>query len=97
MDARLARTKKGTSLLIKIILTVLVIYLLYIFITLQVKINTKKNEIAGLDTQISVLTAEQQELTDILDAEVDKEYVEKVARDLGYVNADEKVYESITD
>ena len=75
----------------------LVIYLLYIFITLQVKINTKKNEIAGLDTQISVLTAEQQELTDILDAEVDKEYVEKVARDLGYVNADEKVYESITD
>lgn len=93
----MARTKRSTSILLRILLIALAVYLLYLFVTLQVKINAKKNEISGLDTQISAMAAEKQQLTDILHAEVNKEYVEKVARDLGYVNSDEKVYESITD
>lgn len=94
----MARTqRKGTSLLIKILFAVLIVYLLYIFIGLQVKINDKKQQLSDLDTQISTKTAENEELSGILDAEVDTKYVEKVARDLGYVNSDEKVYESITD
>ena len=94
----MARTKRrGNSLLIKIVFALLVVYLLYIFIGLQVKINEKKSQISDLDIQISSKTTENEQLTDILEAEVDNEYVEKVARDLGYVNSDEKIYEGITD
>ncbi len=90
-------TKKGTSLLVKIVFALVIIYLLYIFIGLQVQINEKKAQINKLDIQISNKATENQQLSDILDAEVDSEYVEKVARDLGYVNSDEKIYQSITD
>lgn len=61
------------------------------------KISEKKEQLSELDMQISAKTAENEELNSILEAEVDREYVEKIARDLGYVNSDEKVYESITD
>ena len=89
--------RKGTSLIVKIVFALLVVYLLYIFIGLQVKISEKKEQLSELDMQISAKTAENEELNSILEAEVDREYVEKIARDLGYVNSDEKVYESITD
>lgn len=94
----MARAKtKGTSILIKIVFAILIVYLLYIFIGLQVKINEKKDQINDLDIQISNKTSEKEQLTSILGAEVDAEYVEKIARDLGYVNSDEKVYDSIID
>lgn len=89
--------RKGTNLIVKIVFALLVVYLLYIFIGLQVKINAKKEQLNELDMQISAKAAHNEELNSILEAEVDTEYVEKIARDLGYVNSDEKVYESITD
>lgn len=88
---------KGSSVLIKIILVAVIVYLLYVFIGLQVKINDKKAQIDGINEQISVKTTEKERLTSVLDAEVDADYVEKVARELGYVNADEKVYDSISE
>lgn len=92
----MARTKR-TSFMIKLILTAAVVYLLYVFIGLQVKINAKKQQLNDYDTSISEVTADNERLTGILDSEIDEEYVEKVARDMGYVNPDEKVYENITD
>ena len=72
-------------------------YLLYVFIVLQVKINAKKQQINDYNTKIAEITSENERLTGILDAEIDEEYVEKDARDMGYVKQDEKVYESISD
>ena len=92
----MARTKK-TSLIIKGVLAIAVVYLLYVFIGLQVKINAKKQQINDYNTKIAEITSENERLTGILDAEIDEEYVEKVTRDMGYVNQDEKVYESISD
>lgn len=92
----MARTKK-TSLIIKAVLAIAVVYLLYVFIGLQVKINAKKQQINDYNTKIAEITSENERLTGILDAEIDEEYVEKVARDMGYANQDEKVYESISD
>ena len=92
----MARTKK-TILIIKAVLAIAVVYLLYVFIGLQVKINAKKQQINDYNTKIAEITSENERLTGILDAEIDEEYVEKVARDMGYVNQDEKVYESISD
>lgn len=88
----MARAKK-TNIMIKIVLAAAVVYLLYVFIGLQVKINAKKQQINEQDTKISEIKAENERLTGILDSEIDEEYVEKVARDMGYVNSDEKVYE----
>lgn len=89
--------KRSTSLLLKILFFVVIAYLLYIFIGLQGQIAEKKREIKDLDLKISAKVAENEELSGILEAEVDTEYVEKIARELGYINSDEKVYESITD
>lgn len=88
----MARAKK-TNIMIKIVLAAAVVYLLYVFIGLQVKINAKKQQINEQDARISEIKAENERLTGILDSEIDEEYVEKVARDMGYVNSDEKVYE----
>ena len=88
---------KGSSILVKIILVALIVYLLYVFIGLQIKINDKKAQKNDLNEQISIQATENERLTNVLDAEVDDSYVEKVARELGYVNADEKVYQSITE
>ncbi len=92
----MARTKK-TNLIIKLVLAAAAVYLLYIFVGLQIKINTKKQQISQSETQIAQASEEHERLTGILDADIDEEYVEKVARDMGYVNQDEKVYESIED
>lgn len=39
---------------------------------------------------------ENQKLKDDRDAEIDKEYAEKIAREHGYINSDEKVYEIVS-
>ena len=94
----MARTaSKGSGILVKIALTALIIYLLYVFIGLQVKINAQKSENNELDVQISAQTTKKEQLTSILYAYVDNSYIEEVAREQGYVYADEKAYEAITD
>lgn len=87
---------KGTSLFVKIIFALLIIYLLYVFINLQVKIADKKSQISDLDVQISIASDENEQLKSTRDAEMDEEYTEKVAREHGYVNSDEKVYEVVS-
>ena len=89
--------RKKSGLLIKLILLAFIIYFLCVSINLWGKINDKQAEVDDLDIQISNKTSEKERLTDILEAEFDEEYAQKVARELGYVNPDEKVYEGITD
>ena len=90
-------SSKRTSGIIKIAFVILAIYLLYILIGLKIDINAKKEELAMLDAKVMSQTAEGERLQSILDAEVDLDYIEENARKLGFVNSDEKVYESITD
>ena len=92
----MARTKK-TSLIIKVVLAIAVVYLLYVFIGLQVKINAKKQQINVYNEEIGKFKMENERLTGILNAEIDKEYAEKAARDVGYGYPDEKIYQSISD
>lgn len=92
-----AKTKRG-KIVVNIALTVLAIYLFTLGIGTYIKIREKKAAISNQDTQISIKTTESEQLQNTLDAQVDLEYVEKIAREKGgYVNPDEKVYESITD
>lgn len=89
--------RKSTSLMVKVLFCLLIVYLLYILIGLRLKISKKQSEISDLDIQVSSGVAENDKLTSILNADIDAEYIEQIARELGFVNSDEKVYQSITD
>jgi hypothetical protein len=62
-----------------------------------VQIQEKKAELNDVQQKISAQAVMNEQLNDILNAEVDSEYVESVARDLGYGSVGELVYENITD
>ena len=66
-------------------------------VKLQVQIQEKKAELSDVQQKISTQTVINEELNNILNAEIDSEYVERVARDLGYGTVGELVYENITD
>ncbi|MBQ7035583.1 MAG: hypothetical protein IJN34_07595 [Clostridia bacterium] len=61
------------------------------------QIQEKKAELSDVQQKISAQAVMNEQLNDILNAEVDSEYVESVARDLGYGSVGELVYENITD
>lgn len=87
---------RRSNLFVNIVLVAAIIYLLFVFINIQVKISDKKSKDRELDTQISLKLDEQEQLQSTLDAPMDEEYAEKVAREHGYVSSDEKVYESVS-
>ncbi len=66
-------------------------------VKLQLQIKEKQAELSDVQQKISVQTVINEELNSILNAEIDSEYVESIARDMGYGTAGERVYENITD
>ena len=98
--AKFKRAKKMNPV-VKALLTLLLVYvagnMLVTCIKLQVRIQEKQTELDGVMQKISSQTVLNEELNDILNAEVDSAYVESVARDLGYGSAGERVYDNITD
>lgn len=93
----MAKTQtKRTSIFVKIVFAIVIAYLLYVLIDLQVKINAKQSNINELSTQISLHLDQNKQLQDTRDAEMDTEYAEQVAREHGYVSSDEKVYEIVS-
>lgn len=66
-------------------------------VKLQLQIKEKQAELNQVQDKISSQTVLNEELNNILNAEIDSEYVEEVARDLGYGAVGERVYENITD
>ncbi len=66
-------------------------------VKLQVQIKEKQAELGEVQEKISAQSVINEELNNILNAEIDSAYVESVARDMGYGTAGERVYENITD
>lgn len=87
---------KSTNIFVKIVSAVVIIYLLYVSADLCIKISEKKTQNNRLSEQISIATIENEQLESTKNAVMDAEYIEKVAKEHGYVNSDEKVYESIS-
>ena len=82
----------------------LVIGLLYVAgnmiatcVKLQLQIRNKKAELSSVQAKITSQTVINEELNNILNAQIDSEYVESVARSLGYGAVGERVYDNITD
>ncbi len=66
-------------------------------VKLQLQLSEKKSALDEEQQKISMQTVYNEELTDVLDGKIDIEYVEKIAREKGYVSQGERVYENITD
>jgi len=92
---------KRTNPVVRALLIIAMVYvagnMLVTCIKLQVRINEKQAELNDVRQKISTHTVINEELNSILHAEIDSEYVESVARDLGYGTVGERVYENITD
>ncbi len=96
-----AKRAKKMNPVVKALLAVLLVYvagnMIVTCVKLQVRIQEKKTELKDVTQKISSQTVLNEELNDILNAEVDSAYVESVARDLGYGSVGERVYDNITD
>ncbi|PWM39069.1 MAG: hypothetical protein DBX52_05650 [Clostridiales bacterium] len=66
-------------------------------VKLQLQIRNKKAELSSVQAKITSQTVINEELNNILNAQIDSEYVESVARSLGYGAVGERVYDNITD
>ena len=95
------RRAKKMNPVVKALLAVLLVYvagnMIVTCIKLQAQIQDKKTELNDVNQKISSQTVLNEQLNDILNAEVDSAYVESVARDLGYGSVGERVYDNITD
>ncbi len=96
-----AKRAKKMNPVVKALLAVLLVYvagnMIVTCVKLQVRIQEKQTELKDVNQKISSQTVLNEELNDILNAEVDSAYVESVARDLGYGSVGERVYDNITD
>ena len=96
-----AKRAKKMNPVVKALLAVLLVYvagnMIVTCVKLQVRIQEKQAELKDVTQKISSQTVLNEELNDILNADVDSSYVESVARDLGYGSVGERVYDNITD
>lgn len=88
--------KRKKSILVKIVFAVFCVYVLFTFVNIQVKIGEKKKELADINAKITAQQEKNEQLSSVLNAEVDDEYVEKVAREIGYGDPNERIYEDIS-
>lgn len=99
----MAKSKRAKKLnpAVRILLVIAFVYIagnmIATCVKLQVQIKEKKAELSEVQAKVTSQTVINEELNDILNAEIDVEYVESVARDLGYGSAGERVYDNITD
>lgn len=100
---QLSRAKRAKKMnpVVKALLALLLVYvagnMIATCVKLQVRIQEKKAELNEVQQKISSQTVQNEELNDILNGNVDRAYVEKVARDRGYGSPGERVYDNVTD
>lgn len=95
--ARARKLNPAVRLLIAIGAVYLAGNMLITGIKLQGQIKEKKAELADIENKITTQSVKNEELNNILNAKYDRNYVESVARELGYTAEGERVYENITD
>lgn len=87
------KKKKTYSTILTVAFAALVCYFVIALISLQSDIKEQKEQIADINAQADVQSADNRELNNLLnDSDLDS-YVERIAREeLGYVFPDERVY-----
>lgn len=85
--------RKKKSLLLRLLLVGVVVYVSVAFVQQQVELSRMRYELAGIENETRQVELANQELKSLLDMRQDAEYIERVARDrLDYVYPDEQVF-----
>lgn len=87
--------KKRKSILLRIAVFALAVYLVGSLVNLQLQISAKENELDDVNQQLREQTLKNEDLSALLDSGEDPEYIERMAREMGYVYPDEQVIVAI--
>ncbi len=91
------RPRKKRSVIRKVLLFVVSVYLLYSLGDLQVQLINQRKEYNALNEQKKVMEQKISELSRLLEDGTEADIIEKAARErLGYVYADEQVFVDIS-
>lgn len=92
----MAKGKKKRNIVLIVAFALFTSYIGYHFVTLQLQISEQKAELAQLQQQCEETEISNEELNDILENGGERDYMEKIARDNGYVEPDERVFVDIS-
>ena len=92
----MAKIKKGKRILLFFAFLIFIVYIAYHFISLQLHINEQKSLYAQIQQEISEQKLANEELTYILENGGEAGYLEGIARELGYVDPEERVFVDIS-
>lgn len=91
------KKKSLVSVALKLAVAVVGVYLLVSFVNGQMQVSSIQAQQEAVQAEIDAKTAENEELSEILESGDDNAYIERIARQkLGYAWPDEKVYIDIT-
>lgn len=83
--------KHYTRQLIPVVVVLLFCWLFFSLIQCQITISSKRQELAGVQEQLSVQLAKNEELSRSLDDGEDA-IIERIARDEGYAKPNERIW-----
>ena len=88
------RKKKG-KLILKLVLLALVIYVISLLVSQQMLVQNKRNKLQEINEQKALQKLKNKDLENALeeDSKDNNQYIERIARELGYVKEGEKVFE----
>lgn len=81
-----------STLFIKIILVLFVIFSIVNITAKQIELAKKEKTLEAKQTELAALQASNEEMQRLLDSGTQDELVERILRENGYVRADERVY-----
>ncbi len=87
----LLRRKRRTSVVVKAALFCFALYAVVTIVQLQLDINQKKSELKEIESQISVVTSENDALRESLARGTSDAYIASIARENGYAVSGERV------
>ncbi len=90
------KVKKKKKLLLFFAFLIFVVYIAYHFVTLQIGIHEQNALYAQKQQEISEQQLEIDELNYILENGGEAGYLEKIARSMGYVDPEERVFVDIS-
>lgn len=94
--AKRKRRKRRNGVFAKIIVFAFVIYSVATLISLQIKINDQRDTVSILQAQVDEEKEKQAQLSDILDDELDEEYIISEAQKQGYAAPNERVFVDVS-
>lgn len=92
--AKAKKKKKVSAFIIDILVAVFVVYVVFFIIRTQIQINEKKEQLSEINAKIAVQQAKVDEKKDLLKNGINDEYLEKNAREHGYVYPGERAYQN---